>query len=235
MRTRLRSLSRQLVEQHRSQALRVVAAGLLVALAVSGLVLAVTPGAGAHDTARSAHGSPTPTPVRPTATARADLPRAYPPASVARAAPQAKPERIKIPSIGVDSALQPLGLVSGGTLQSPSRWQRAGWYADGVRPGETGPAVIAGHVDSVNGPAVFFRLKDLRAGAKVLITTADGTVLTFVVNRRERYPKRHFPTKAVYGPSALPLLRLITCTGHFDRAARSYVDNLVVTAHLMKS
>lgn len=144
----------------------------------------------------------------------------------------AAPVRVRIPSIGVDSALQRLRVLPDGTLQQPSRWQVAGWYAGGVRPGEVGPAVIAGHVDSIDGPAVFYRLRDLTDGASVYISERDGTRLHFLVAHSEAFPKRSFPTRAVYGPTAVPTLRLVTCTGAFDYARASYVDNLVVTAYL---
>lgn len=143
-----------------------------------------------------------------------------------------KPVQVRLPAIGVDSRLQPLGLLPDGSLQPPSHWQQAGWYAGGTVPGEVGPAVIAGHVDSVSGPAVFYRLRELRPGDEVLITRQDGRVLRFLVDDVAAYAKRSFPTEAVYGPAATPQLRLITCTGSFDYQARSYRDNLVVSAHL---
>jgi sortase (surface protein transpeptidase) len=142
------------------------------------------------------------------------------------------PVRLAVPSIGVDTGLESLGLMRDGTLEAPHEWGVAGWYADGVRPGDPGPAVIAGHVDSVNGPAVFYRLRDLRLGARVTVYTRDGQQLRFVVDDVRSYPKTKFPTSAVYGPTPLPELRLITCTGDFDWTAHSYLDNLVVTARL---
>jgi hypothetical protein len=144
----------------------------------------------------------------------------------------ATPVRLVVPSIGVDTALQSVGVLPDGTLQPPSEWGIAGWYADGVRPGDPGPAVIEGHIDSRNGPAVFFRLRDLHAGATVLVHTAAGTTLRFVVDTVREYPKTKFPTAAVYGPTPLPVLRLVTCTGEFNWQARSYLDNLVVSARL---
>lgn len=155
---------------------------------------------------------------------------AHPAPSAASAV--ALPERLSIPAIGVDSSLERLGLQPDHTLQPPAQWEEAGWYADGVRPGAPGPAVIAGHVDSVSGPAVFYRLRDLRPGALALVRLGDGRTLRFVVDTVHVYPKDRFPTAAVYGPTALPELRLITCTGDFDFRAHSYVDNLVVSAHL---
>lgn len=134
--------------------------------------------------------------------------------------------------MGIDSALQPLGLLADGTLQSPSTWQEAGWYDRGTVPGSVGPAVIAGHVDSVSGPAVFFRLRQVAVGATILVRRQNGSTLTFVVDEIHEYPKDQFPSAAVYGPTADPELRLITCTGDFDYRNRSYLDNLVVSAHL---
>ncbi len=143
------------------------------------------------------------------------------------------PARLMIPSIGVDSALQPLGLLSDGTLQPPTAWDVAGWYRGGVVPGALGPAVIIGHVDSNTGEAVFFRLRELRPGGKVLVQRQDGRTLEFVVDSSDRYPKAGFPTAAVYGATTSPVLRLITCTGRFDQGTGSYLDNLVVSAHLI--
>jgi sortase (surface protein transpeptidase) len=90
--------------------------------------------------------------------------------------------------------------------------------------------VIVGHVDSRQGPAVFFRLRQLVAGDRILVDRADGTSAVFVVSRSERFGKAAFPTEAVYGGTPDAQLRLITCGGRFDRSTRHYVDNLVVFA-----
>lgn len=146
----------------------------------------------------------------------------------------AVPTRLTIPAIGVTTSLEPLGLLPDHSLRPPSQWDEAGWYADGVRPGDPGPAVILGHVDSVSGPAVFYRLRDLRPGAVALVRLRTGRTLTFVVDTVRTYRKNEFPSAAVYGPTAIPELRLITCTGDFDWAAHSYLDNLVVSAYLAR-
>jgi len=142
------------------------------------------------------------------------------------------PVRLLIPAIGVDTALQPLRLSSDGSLQAPSAWQVAGWYAGGIRPGQPGPAVIAGHVDSLYGPAVFFRLRQLHHGDQVIVERQDRQTLVFLVDAVDHFPKDNFPTELVYGPTPLPELRLITCGGDFDPHTLSYLDNLVVSAHL---
>lgn len=163
----------------------------------------------------------------PSAPAPAGVPRYRPTAPVLDAA---APIRLQIPSIGISTDLVALGLNPNGTMQVPKEWQEAGWYTRGPRPGENGPAVIAGHVDSVSGPAVFFRLHDLRAGDEVLVTRADHSVVRFVIDRLAQFPKASFPTTAVFGATPGPTLRLITCTGAFDETARSYLDNLVAFA-----
>jgi hypothetical protein len=145
---------------------------------------------------------------------------------------EAAPVRLVIPAIGVETRLVRLGLEPDGGMAVPEDFGRAGWFAGGPAPGEAGPAVIAGHVDSRTGPAVFYRLRELRPGQAVLVERADGTRLRFVVEQARSYPKAAFPTAAVFGPVPSAALRLITCTGDFDRARGSYRDNLVVFARL---
>jgi len=142
----------------------------------------------------------------------------------------APPASLTIPSIGVETELEHLAVGDDGTLAAPGDFGRAGWFSEGPGPGERGPAVIVGHVDSRDGPAVFSRLAELRAGDLVEITRTDGTVVRFAVTDTFEAPKDAFPTEAVYGPTAGPTLRLVTCTGAFDRAARHYVSNLIVYA-----
>ena len=142
------------------------------------------------------------------------------------------PVQIEIPSIGVASRLDRLGRARDRTVEVPSRWEAAGWYALGTRPGDPGSAVILGHVDSKRGPAVFFRLRELRRGDVIAITRADGSSLRFAVDRAEQYDKRRFPTDAVYYPTLTPELRLVTCGGEFDATAGHYRSNVIVFATL---
>jgi sortase (surface protein transpeptidase) len=140
------------------------------------------------------------------------------------------PVRIEVPSIGVASTLQRLGRAPDRTVQVPSRWEVAGWYAGGTRPGDPGSAVILGHVDSKSGPAVFYRLSELRRGDTVTIRRADGFWVRFVVQRIQQYPKDRFPTDEVYYPTLTPALRLVTCGGQFDYATGHYRSNVIVFA-----
>lgn len=145
----------------------------------------------------------------------------------------AEPTHIAIPAIDVHSDLERLGRDRDGGIAGPIEWDAAGWYAPGVRPGQRGPAVILGHVDSHDGPAVFYRLRDLERGEEVTVTRRDGSTVTFAVDRIERHPKTRFPTDDVYLPTAAPTLRLVTCGGTFDRASGHYRDNLVVFADMV--
>lgn len=144
----------------------------------------------------------------------------------------ARPVSITIPAISVSSRLERLGRTDDGAIEVPDGWQQAGWYVHGPKPGQAGPAVILGHVDSTRGPAVFYRLRELRAGDEVRIARTDGGVVTFVVTRIERHAKARFPTDEVYLPTLQPALRLVTCGGPFDAVSGHYRDNLVVSATL---
>ncbi len=144
-----------------------------------------------------------------------------------------KPASVSIPSVGVQSRLIRLGLNPDKTLQVPRSYSLAGWYTRGAAPGEVGPAVILGHYDSVDGPAVFYRLKELQPGQTVQVRRADGSTVKFAVDRVKRFGKDDFPTDEVYGRVDRPELRLITCGGSFDYRTRHYRDNVVVFAHLV--
>jgi sortase (surface protein transpeptidase) len=135
-----------------------------------------------------------------------------------------------VPSIGVDASLVRLGLDARGALEVPARWEQAGWFSHGARPGERGTAVIAGHVDSTSGPAVFYKLGALRKGATIRVRRRDGSTIAFRVHRVERWPKDRFPTAKVYGATKHPSLRLVTCGGAFNAGSGHYTDNTIVFA-----
>jgi sortase (surface protein transpeptidase) len=126
--------------------------------------------------------------------------------------------------------LETLGLLPDGRLAPPRDPDRAGWWRGGSRPGERGRAVIAGHVDSRTGPAVFARLLRLRRGDRIVVVDTAGRRVTFTVRATEEHPKHAFPTQRVYGASRRAALRLITCSGIFDRASGHYESNFVVFA-----
>lgn len=152
--------------------------------------------------------------------------------------PASVPVSIAIPAIGVASQLLHLGLAGDGSIQVPALPAQAGdaaWYRYSVTPGQAGTSVIEGHLDSYQGPAVFFRLGALHPGDTVSIQRADGVTAVFRVTGVRRYPKSGFPAKVVYGPDRYPGLRLITCGGTFDYATRHYLASVVVFAALTRS
>lgn len=138
------------------------------------------------------------------------------------------PTAVDIPSIGVRSTLSRLGIAPDGAAQVPADPQRAGWFSGGARPGDDGPAVILGHIDSRTGPAVFYRLHQLVPGATVTVTTTSGRRVAFTVERVQQVSKQAFPTADVYGPAFGRQLRLVTCGGSFDRSKGHYTDNVIV-------
>jgi len=144
------------------------------------------------------------------------------------------PVALTVPAAGVGSEVDPVGLDPRGEIEPPPRWLVPGWYSGGPAPGESGPAVIFGHVDSPDGPAVFARLGEVRRGDRVEIARADGSTAVFTVDRSLSVPQQGFPTAEVYGPTPDAQLRLITCDGDYDRAAGRYRHNLVVFATLAK-
>jgi len=199
-----------------------LAGGLAAAGAgTAGLMLAGHPGVQAQRVAQSvpAAASAAPFPAAPTP---------LPEPSVTRRV--ARPVAVAIPAIGVSSRLIYLGLAGDGTLQVPPDPAVAGWYTGSPAPGATGSAIIVGHIDSLTGPAVFYRLSRLRARDLVDVRRADGTTAVFRVDAVRMYPKDDFPTASVYGPTPDAELRLITCGGVFDPNLKSYLSNVVVYA-----
>lgn len=185
-----------------------------------------------EDTPSTSEAAPTtapPTTAPPTTAPPASS--AERPVAPTRPDPSAEPTGVAIPAIDASSDLLHLGLRPDGTAEVPEDFDLASWYDLGGRPGGTGmPTVILGHVDSTSGPAIFFRLRDLSRGDEVQVAMSDGSTASYAVTGTEEYPKDQFPTAAVFGATPDDVVRLVTCSGEFDRGDRSYTDNLVVSA-----
>ncbi|WP_159774016.1 class F sortase [Streptomyces sp. HM190] len=151
-----------------------------------------------------------------------------------RPLPRSRPVRLHIPKISVDAPFTPLGIGATGQLEAPppDDVNLVGWHSGGVTPGETGTAIIAGHVDTATSPAVFARLDTLTKGDVFDVVRADGRKANFVVDDVETFAKNAFPDERVYADANRPEVRLITCAGDYDRSAKDYTDNLVVFGHL---
>ena len=147
--------------------------------------------------------------------------------------------RVRAPSVDIDSVVNETGLNAEGEIQVPQhgpQYDEAAWFTGSPSPGELGPSVLLGHVDSVStGPSVFFELGGIAEGDEVTVTRADGEDVTFEVYRIDRYAKNAFPTASVYGNTEGPELRLITCGGDINEGTGHYEDNVVVYAKVVQA
>lgn len=191
----------------------------VITLAVSGVSLI---GAG--------YGTSAPPPVVVEASGSAGL------AGAVRQAPASTPVAVSIAAISVDAPVERVDVDRDGTLIPPSLREasRVGWYERGPTPGETGNAVLVGHVDTAtSGPAVFYQLGRLKPGDEIAVRRRDGSTVKFEVDGVRLYSKHEFPADLVYGPADRSQLRLITCGGTFDRATSTYAGNTVITATMV--
>lgn len=205
----------------RARAARPLLAAVLLAAALTGC------GAPPQD-APAAPASATAAPPVVAATA------APAPATAAAPMPASAPVRVRIPAAGVDAApLLGLGLAADGAVEVPSvaDADRIGWYTKGVTPGQTGPAVLIGHFDTVRGPAVLKDVAEVRTEDEITVDRADGTTAVFRVRELEQVDKKRFPTAKVYGDTARPELRVITCGGAITDGHRP--DNIILYADLV--
>jgi hypothetical protein len=213
----------------------VVAGVVLVVVVVHAQESAPVP----HDAGRvRPPASPGPTTDAPPAASGSSGPSARSESEGAPPLPASMPVALRIPAIGVHTVVNRLGLAPDGTLTVPQpgpHLDEAAWFENSPAPGQPGPSIIEGHVDSSAGPSVFFRLGAVKPGDRIVVRREDGRVLTFEVNAVRDYLKSEFPTTVVYGGTArelsVPTLRLITCSD-FDAAIRHHVGNEVVFAHL---
>ncbi len=148
--------------------------------------------------------------------------------------PASEPVHLQIPDADIDTSLITVGRNSDGTMEVPESFEVAGWYKYGPTPGEIGPSIIVGHVDSIAGPAVFWQLSQLKPGQLIEIKRTDGTLVTFAVTDSKQFEQDNFPTDEVYGNIDYAGLRLITCGGWFDRDVGRYSHNTVVYARLQE-
>jgi hypothetical protein len=156
------------------------------------------------------------------------------PVTPAAPLPASNPTQLRIDAINASSSLVPLGLNADQTIAVPpvSQPMQASWYKLGPTPGAIGPAVILGHINGDGQQGIFAKLNQLKPGDQVKVTRADGRTAVFTVTKLQQIPKTGFPTQQIYGDTPDAQLRLISCTGTFDKSARSYRDNIVVFATL---
>jgi sortase (surface protein transpeptidase) len=154
---------------------------------------------------------------------------------VVEAAARSAPVSLRIPAIGVAVSLSKLGLNPDGTVEVPTNFAEPGWFHLGPSPGQLGSAVILGHVHSSRGPAIFWRLGELRVHDRITVRLADGVVTRFSVTKVAAYPKADFPSQLVYGSHGFSALQLVTCGGVYDKRNHRYLSNVVVYTSLVSS
>ncbi|MBO2447565.1 class F sortase [Actinomadura barringtoniae] len=151
------------------------------------------------------------------------------------ALPDAAPVRLEVSEIGLNAKIMRVGQNKDGTVEVPpfKNGDQAGWYEHGPAPGTRGSAVVLGHYDDQEGPAVFYKLNKLKPGAQIRVQRSDKRTALFRVDATEQIRKWEFPRTRVYGDVHYAGLRLITCGGDYNRDEHSYKDNFIVYAHLV--
>ncbi|MGG5829006.1 sortase domain-containing protein [Bacillus pumilus] len=144
------------------------------------------------------------------------------------------PAEIAISAIDVKAKVEKTTLSKDGSMGVPKNTDNTAWFKDGPKPGDKGNAVMNGHVDNKWGPSVFYRLKELKKGNKVIVTSSSGKKRTFEVIKVQSYPREEKP-HAFFGYAFTRNLNLITCTGTFDHAAGTHEKRLVVFTQLTSS
>lgn len=148
--------------------------------------------------------------------------------------PRSQPVHITFDRLGIDSEVMQVGKLPDGTMETPPVLSGVtGWYKHSPTPGELGPSIIVGHVDSYEGPSVFWRLREAVPGDTVVVKRKDGKTATFKVTSIKSFEQDDFPTQRVYGNIDYAGLRLITCGGTFNARTQHYDRNTVVFAELV--
>ncbi|MFG6496064.1 class F sortase [Fictibacillus sp. UD] len=142
------------------------------------------------------------------------------------------PSTIEIPALNINTEIEKVGTLKNGQMGVPKGMDTVGWFGDGAKPGSPGNAVMAGHVDSKTGPAVFYKLEDLEKGDEVIVKNKDGKTLTFEVTGKEKYDRKNAPVDKIFDYSYGSKLNLITCTGTFNRDEGTHEERLVVYTEL---
>lgn len=140
----------------------------------------------------------------------------------------ASPQRLVIDKLGINADVEEVALTTTGAMDVPKAWENVGWYKLGAKPGETGNAVIAGHLDSPTAPAVFYKLNQLELGDIITVQDTTGQKRNFKVVDKQTYPDAGFPLELVFGRTDKKRLNLITCQGSFNQSTKLYSHRLVV-------
>ncbi|WP_260411002.1 class F sortase [Cohnella xylanilytica] len=202
----------------------------LQGVSVPGIPLRALPRGNRHSPRQ---GVPPPSPLpRPAPRAAAEKPAAPAPSRSFESL-AFTPDRVVIPTLRIDARVEQVGVLENGRMDVPESPHVTGILSPGIKPGQKGNAVIAGHVDSHTGPAVFYPLKKAKPGDPIVVTNSKGKALVFKITSVESFKTAEAPIQRIFGPADEARLCLITCTGKFNRARREHEERLVVFARLM--
>lgn len=141
------------------------------------------------------------------------------------------PERLTMDGLGVDAPVVEVGVDEDGLVDVPDDGSLVGWYRWSAAPGGPGTTVLVGHVDTAaDGPGALFDLARTEAGQRLQMRSTDGSVRAYAVVSLQSYPKTALPAAELFRRDGDPALVVVTCGGPFDRATRTYAENVVVTA-----
>ncbi|KMZ41144.1 MULTISPECIES: class F sortase [Bacillales] len=144
------------------------------------------------------------------------------------------PTLLHIPKLNLQARVEPVGVLPNGQMDVPKAFDRVGILSPWTKPGMKGNAVIAGHFDHYTGPAVFYHLKKLKPGDKIIVREAKGKTLTFQVRRVESFQTAEAPIDQIFGNAEHSHLNLITCSGKFNKKTQEHARRLVVFSELVQ-
>jgi len=211
----------------RSRLLLVLSIAVLAVVAVAWLAWPASDGRADLEAVRPIATTTRPEPVT---TSSATAPPAAPTTTAPAPLPLVDPTRVRVPSIGLDARVVPVGLQPDGQMEVPSATD-VGWYRLGPPPAAPGSSVLAAHVDFGGERGAFFDLRSVPVGAEVLVD-GGGQTRRFVVSNREQVAKDAVALERYFTAEGPARLTLITCGGAFDRGTGHYLDNVILTADL---
>ena len=157
--------------------------------------------------------------------------RCPPPPPPAPPPPTPLPVRLRVPGLGIYANVESVGADAQGNMGVPTSAWDVGWFNLMPRPGDSGDAVMTGHVDWYGVPcAVFCYLTSSWIGMDVYVDRQDGSTVHFVVDGMNYYPATS-PPDWLYTTQGSPQLTLITCAGEF--VGGHYKDRFLVHTHMV--
>lgn len=142
----------------------------------------------------------------------------------------AAPVEVRIPALGVDAPIVPVGEDPDGAMSAPEDPDTVAWWSLGPGTGVAGNVVLAGHVDWGGRLRVFGLIGRLTPGDEIILLDELGREFHYQVVWSRQVSADGAPIDEIFGSSGVPEVTLITCGGEFDRTTRQYLDRIIVRA-----